>query len=244
MAMNDPIRILYEDNHLIAVDKRPGDLAQPDATGDDPLQSLIMSFIKKRDQKPGNVYLGTLHRLDKPVSGAVVFAKTSKAAERMSEIIRSKKALKIYISVTEKGTFGKDGIPERLADALERKGDTTFVKKGAKPDAFLDILTIRSGKYSVHAIRLVTGKKHQIRAQLSSRGYPILGDARYGSKERLPDGAVALHCLCMGFVHPVKKEPLAIIAPLPSYIAEAAGPAFDPQTIIALFGGIAGDNGD
>ena len=242
--MNEPIRVLYEDNHLIAIDKRPGDLAQPDATGDDPLQSLITAFIKERDQKPGNVYLGTLHRLDKPVSGVVVFAKTSKAAERMSEIIRSKKALKIYIAVTERGSFGKAGKPERLADALDRKGDTTFVKKGANPDAFLDILTIHAGKFSVHAIRLITGKKHQIRAQLSSRGCPILGDARYGSKMKLPDGAIALHCLCMGFVHPVKKEPLAVIAPLPSYIADAAGTAVDAQAIIELFGGIAGAHGD
>jgi 23S rRNA pseudouridine1911/1915/1917 synthase len=239
--MNSDLRILYEDNHLIAVNKRPGDLAQADSSGDDPLQNLIMNFLKERDQKPGNVYLGTLHRLDKPVTGTVVFAKTSKSAARMSEIIRSKQALKIYLAVTEQGSFGHDGRPERLADALDRPGDTTFVKKGGKPDAFLDIITIHSGKQQLHAIQLISGKKHQIRAQLSSRGCPILGDTRYGSRTKLPDGAIALHCLCMGFLHPVKKEPLYITAPLPSYISSVS--EVDPETIITLFGRLAGQNG-
>jgi 23S rRNA pseudouridine1911/1915/1917 synthase len=231
MTDKDTIEILYEDNHLIAINKKPGDLAQSDASEEDPLQDTIMAFLKERDKKPGNVYLGTLHRLDKPVSGVVVFAKTSKAAARMSEIIRSREALKVYIAVTEKGSFGKDNQPERFSDALVREGDRTFTKAG-KPDAFLDIITLPSSERKIQAIRLISGKKHQIRAQLTSRGCPIIGDRRYGSKISLPEDAIALHCLCMGFIHPVKKEPVHIVAPLPEYMECGS---LDAEKIISMF---------
>ncbi|MGL4368830.1 MAG: RluA family pseudouridine synthase [Spirochaetota bacterium] len=228
--------ILYEDNHIIAVFKHPGELSQDDSTGQDPLQEKIKAFIKEKDHKPGNVYLGTLHRLDKPVSGAVLFAKTSKAAARMSEIIRDKKALKIYVALTCGGSFGKKGEPEILSDALERKGDMTFTVPGKKADASLEILTVAShGGYSLHAIRLISGKKHQIRAQLASRGFPVCGDRRYGSREYMPEDAIALHCLCMGFIHPVKNEKIIVTAPIPVYIKAKIPGIIETEKIIALY---------
>jgi 23S rRNA pseudouridine1911/1915/1917 synthase len=213
------LHVLFEDNHLFIINKMPGDLSQEDSGDDEPLQDRIKDFIKKRDAKPGNVYLGTIHRLDRPVSGALIFAKTSKAAGRLSEQIRSREIKKYYLAVTQKGQIsGSHDKWIQLSDNLFRDGDITRVCEKESENTQKGSLWIRtimsSNDFSLHLVDLITGRKHQIRAQLSSRGIPIVGDRKYGSPARFDEGAIALHSLIIRFDHPVKKEYLEIIAPL------------------------------
>ncbi|HEY1406446.1 MAG TPA: RluA family pseudouridine synthase [Spirochaetota bacterium] len=211
--------ILFEDNHLLAINKRAGDLSQPDAGGDDPLQTIISAFIKKRDSKPGNVYLGTLHRLDRPVTGALLFAKTSKAAARMAEMIRNRTFHKYYLAVTPTQDFLSDTWT-KCEDNLYRDGDITRVvaKNNPGDKGVLYIRRLVAGKnFSLTLIKLETGRKHQIRAQLSFRKMPIVGDKKYGSTVPLGDG-IALHAYFISFEHPVKKMVTEISAPLPRSI--------------------------
>jgi 23S rRNA pseudouridine1911/1915/1917 synthase len=218
--------ILYEDNHIIAVNKRAGDLSQDDATGADPLQTLIKDFIKRRDAKPGNVYLGTIHRLDKPVSGVLLFAKTSKAAERLSSMVKNRSIEKYYLAVTPalKGDHPGEWIP--CEDMIVRRGDRTFIANGNEPgaqSAKLSMSVVASnGSLSLRLIDLHTGRKHQIRAQLSSRNATIAGDRRYGSRVEWQTDSIALHACMARFIHPVKKEPVEIFAPLPEYFMSRA----------------------
>jgi 23S rRNA pseudouridine1911/1915/1917 synthase len=214
----DILHILFEDNHLFVINKSAGDLSQEDSGNEEPLQDRIKKFIKDRDAKPGNVYLGTIHRLDRPVSGAIIFAKTSKAAGRLSELIRSRKIRKYYLAVTAKGDIS--GSSDRwvmLHDNLFRDGDITRVMEKESENTQKGSLLIRtirnSDDFSLHLVELITGRKHQIRAQLSSRGFPIIGDRKYGSALKFDDGAIALHSLIVKFNHPVTKEDLEIIAP-------------------------------
>lgn len=213
--------ILFEDNHLLAINKRAGDLSQPDSSGEPPLQSIIADFLKIRDSKPGNVYIGTLHRLDRPVSGVLLFAKTSKAAGRVADLIRLRKFQKFYLAITPLSSF-PDNEWIHLTDDLIRDEDITRIASTNEngTHASLHVRTLSHGRhYSLSLIRLDTGRKHQIRAQFSSRNIPILGDGKYGSEVKIEEG-IALHACFLSFEHPVKKEPVIISAPIPEYLKE------------------------
>lgn len=218
-------RILFEDNHLIAVDKLPGEITQEDGSGIS-LQDTIRAYISHRDSKPGNVFLGSLHRLDKCVSGIILFAKTSKATTRMADQIRKKKIHKYYCAVTS----GNDKVLfpswNMLSDYIFREKDKTVVCDPSVKDSVQAQLAIKtiahSGALSLHCIRLETGRRHQIRVQLSNQGIPIIGDRKYGSDKFLPDNRILLHSTYLSFIHPVKNEPIEIFSGIPDIFREEA----------------------
>ena len=209
-------RILYEDNHLIVVNKWPGEIVQGDKTGDEPLSEIVKKYIKEKYNKPGNVFLGVTHRLDRPTSGAVIFAKTSKALERLNKMLRERQIKKKYWAVIE-------GIPQPAENRLEHylkknpktNKTTVFTRptQGAK-QALLTYKTIKKeDKYALVEVDLHTGRHHQIRAQLAKTGHPVKGDLKYGAKRSLKNGGIMLHARQLEFVHPVKKTQVKIIAP-------------------------------
>lgn len=211
-------QIVYEDNHLLVINKKVGQLVQGDKTGDDSLLELIKDFIKKRDDKPGNVFLGLVHRIDRPTSGLVIYAKTSKALSRLTQMVKNREVKKIYWAVV-----GKEMIPktQRLVHYLKKneKNNKAIVfpkvTDGAK-EAILTYNVIKSlDNYLLLEIDLETGRHHQIRAQLSKTGVPIKGDLKYGSPRSNPDGGINLHARKLEFIHPVTKENIEIIAPVP-----------------------------
>ena len=214
----DPARILFEDNHLLVVNKRAGELVQPDPTGDPALEDTIKDFIRRRDDKPGNVFLGVVHRIDRPVSGAVVFAKTGKALSRLNEMIKNRSIKKIYWAVTEGRPSPEKG---RLVHHLVRDGKANRSKVYGHPttgskEARLDYrLLAESTNYRLIEIELLTGRHHQIRAQLSKIGCPIRGDLKYGASRSNRDGSISLHSRRLEFTHPVRKESVRITAPVP-----------------------------
>lgn len=211
-------RILYEDNHLLVINKNPGELSQGDQTGDDSLIETLKAFIKIRDEKPGNVYLGLIHRLDRPTSGVLAFAKTSKALTRMNELFKGRNVQKTYWALVE-GKPEKDF--ERLEHYLRKNQKNNKVSVYIKPtqDAKLAILEYRVlgrlDNYSLLEVELFTGRSHQIRAQLSYIGHSIKGDLKYGAKRSNPDGSISLHARQLTFEHPVKKEKIEVIATPP-----------------------------
>ncbi|MCM4152174.1 RNA pseudouridine synthase [Arenibacter sp. N53] len=212
------LQVLYEDNHLIAVNKRAGDIVQGDKTGDTPLSEVVKQYIKTKQNKPGNVYLGVAHRLDRPTTGIVVFAKTSKALPRLNKLFAEKDAQKTYWAVVNK-------MPEKENDTLihwlkrNTKQNKSYGHKNEVPDskkAILDYKVIKSlDRYFLLEIDLKTGRHHQIRAQLAAIGCAIKGDLKYGSDRSNKDGSIHLHARSLSFVHPVKKEMLQLIAPPP-----------------------------
>lgn len=211
------LHVLFEDNHLIAVNKRPGVLVQGDITGDTPLSDLVKEYIKKKYDKPGAVFLGVVHRLDRPVSGVVVFARTSKSLERMNELFRDREAQKIYNAIV----YGKPKASETLIHWLvkdESKNKTTAFKK-ENSDGLRSELSYRlinqSGSLSLLEVHPVTGRPHQIRVQLSSIGAPIVGDVKYGAPEPNDDASICLHARKLCFIHPVRKEEITIEAAFP-----------------------------
>lgn len=212
------LSILYEDNHLIAVFKRAGDISQGDKTGDQSLGDIIKDFIKERDQKPGNVYLGTIHRIDRPTSGVLLYAKTSKALERMNKIFREKTVSKTYWAIVE----GKLKIKEqKIVNFLSKneKQNKSYVvhkdKKGAK-EAISSYKVLAEGdRYSLVEVKIETGRHHQIRVHLSSLGHPIKGDVKYGAKRSNKDLSIDLLARSIQFTHPIKKEKLHINSSLP-----------------------------
>jgi len=210
--------ILFEDNHLIAVNKPAGLLTQGGMKGHPSLLDNLKKYIKKRDSKPGNVYLGMVHRLDKPVSGVIVFAKTSKAAKRLSESIRKRNVLKIYAALTvdSKTSTGLSEMWIKHQHYLFREHDTTVVGKqcdGSAQQALLQLKTLFSnGQYAFHLVHLETGRKHQIRAQLSHLGLPICGDRKYGSEEVFSRHGIGLHALFFQASHPVREEDLKVLS--------------------------------
>ena len=213
-----PDDILYEDNHLIIVNKRCGDLVQPDKETDDALENEIKAMIKVRDHKPGDVFLGVVHRIDRPVSGAVLFAKTSKALVRLNEMIRKGEIHKHYWAIVEARPATEQGS---LRHYILRDGKTNrshaynSPHKDAK-EARLNYEMIGcSDRYTLLDIELLTGRHHQIRCQLSKMGCPIKGDLKYGAKRSNPDGGISLHSRRVEFMHPVRKEPVSITAPAP-----------------------------
>lgn len=217
--MFSPDDILYEDNHLLVVNKHCGDLVQPDPSGEPALEDQIKEYIKVRDQKPGAVFLGVVHRIDRPVSGAVLFAKTSKALVRLNEMIRAAEIRKLYWAITEQRPDPEQG---ELRHWIVRDGKTNRSRAydAPKPDSKESLLRYRtaaaSARYTLVEVELLTGRHHQIRAQLSKIGCPIKGDLKYGAKRSNPDGGISLHSRVVSFSHPVRKEPLTITAPVPT----------------------------
>lgn len=212
-------QIVYEDNHLLIINKRAGQLVQGDKTGDDSLLEIIKEHIKFRDQKPGNVFLGLVHRIDRPTSGLVIYAKTSKALSRLTQMIKNREIDKTYWAIVP-----KEMVPESqtLIHYLMKneKNNRAIVFPRETEGAKRAVLTYRIIKnlerYQLLEIDLETGRHHQIRAQLSKIGIPIKGDLKYGAPRSNPDGGISLHARKLSFVHPVSKENLHIIAPVPT----------------------------
>ena len=214
----DSSRVLYEDNHIIIVNKLCSEIVQGDKTGDETLAETVQAYIKKRDKKPGNVFLGITHRLDRPTSGIVVFAKTSKALSRMNKLFRDHEVRKSYWAVLEGSPSEEEA---RLADYLwrDKKKNRSYISKPDRRDAKKAILSYkvicRSKNYVLAEVDLETGRHHQIRAQLSGRGWPIKGDLKYGAKRSNPGGGIHLHARRVQFIHPVSSEPVDVCAPVP-----------------------------
>ena len=216
-------RILYEDNHLIIVNKLAGEIVQGDKTGDVPLVDSVKEYLKVTYNKPGNVFCGLVHRIDRPVSGAVIFAKTSKALARMNEIVKNRQISKIYLAIVEKAPE----MPEQhLTDWLFRneKANKTFVshiQKEGYVKAELSYKIVRQlTNYTVLEVELYTGRHHQIRAQLSANGTVIKGDLKYGARRSNPDGSISLHSYKVAFEHPVTHQPVEVTAPLSGEMAK------------------------
>jgi len=212
------LQILYEDNHLIAVNKRSGDIVQGDKTGDKPLSEIVKQYIKKKYDKPGNVYLGVAHRLDRPTSGIVVFAKSSKALPRLNKLFAEKEAKKTYWAIVKNNP---PKIHDTLTHWLKRntKQNKSYANKKEVPDskkAIMDYKIIKKlDNYFLLEIDLKTGRHHQIRSQLTTIGCPIKGDLKYGFDRSNKDGSIHLHARKLTFIHPVRKEKLELIAPPP-----------------------------
>lgn len=211
-------RILYEDNHLLVFNKKPGEIVQGDRTGDTPLSEDLKAFIKQRDSKPGNVFLGVPHRLDRPVSGIVLFAKTSKALERLAAMFREGSVHKTYLALCCGEPWDAEGLLEDWLSRNEKQNKSYVVREGT-PGAKLARLRYRfvqrTERYCLLEVELLTGRHHQIRCQLSHMGCPIKGDLKYGAPRSNPDGGICLHSRRTVFVHPVQKVELTVEAPVP-----------------------------
>lgn len=217
MKLSKDLTVIYEDNHLIAVNKPNGLLVHADKYGDETLEEQVKAYIKIRYKKPGDVYLGTLHRIDRPTSGVVIFAKTSKAAARMSTLFSTGKIDKEYLAVVDKIPRPFTG---RLVHYLIKNTEKNIVKaydhekKGSKKAVLEYDLVGEINNKVLLAVKIMTGRPHQIRVQLKKIGVPINGDVKYGSDLVFSNQSIALHCRKMSFIHPVKKEPISIKAPL------------------------------
>lgn len=212
-------RILYEDNHLLVVNKNPGEIVQGDKTGDIPLLDTVKAYIKEKYNKPGDVFLGCVHRIDRPVSGALIFAKTSKALTRMTEMIKNRDFKKIYLAITDnKPQFEEQKLTHHLKkNESANKSFVTLPNTPGSKQAELSYKHIGSGK-TLHllSIDLHTGRHHQIRAQLSAIGLHIRGDVKYGARRANKDGSICLHAYRLIFNHPVGGKQLEITAPVPN----------------------------
>ncbi len=201
-------QIIYEDNHIIIVNKRPSEIVQGDKTGDEPLSERVKEYIKKKYKKPGDVFLGVVHRLDRPVSGIVIFARTSKALTRLNDMLREKQIKKTYWAVSANLPPDETG---HLTNFLVRdqKKNKSFVTKerkmGAKKAELIYTHIKGSDKYHLMEVELLTGRHHQIRVQLAHIGCPIRGDVKYGAQRTNKDASIHLHAKKIEFLHPVKK---------------------------------------
>ena len=210
--------ILYEDNHLIVVNKTCSEIVQGDKTGDTPLSEIIKQLLKEKYNKPGNVFTGVIHRVDRPVSGVVVFAKTSKALERMNELLRQGEVKKTYWAIVKKLPPENAG---ELVHYLVRNGkqNKSYAYDSEQKDSQKAVLSYKliskSDNYFLLEIDLKTGRHHQIRCQLSKIGCPVRGDLKYGFDRSNKDGGISLHAREISFIHPVSKEQLTITAPVP-----------------------------
>ena len=214
-------RILYEDNHLLVVNKKVGEIVQGDKTSDEPLTETYKAFIAQRDAKPGQVFMGLPHRLDRPVSGIVVLAKTSKALERLNAMFRDGDVTKVYWALVCNEPVRKEQLLEGLIWRNEKQNKSYMCRPGAaRKDAKLARLIYRyidkTERYFLLEVELLTGRHHQIRCQLSDMGCPIKGDLKYGAPRSNPDGGISLHARRITFIHPVKKEMMTVEAPVPA----------------------------
>lgn len=216
--MTGQIEVLHEDNHVIVVNKKPSDIVQGDKTGDVTMPDQIKEFLRVKYSKPGNIFCGVVHRLDRPTSGAVVFAKTSKALSRLNEQFRDKDTEKIYWAVVEKAPALAIGHLENYLLKNEKQNKAYVHQKevaGSKK-AILDYKVLnQSDKYTLLEVKLETGRHHQIRAQLANIGCIIKGDLKYGAKRSNTDGSIHLHARHLSFVHPTTKERIQVTAPVP-----------------------------
>ncbi|MDE6017259.1 MAG: RNA pseudouridine synthase [Muribaculaceae bacterium] len=213
---------VYEDNHIIIVRKEIGEIVQGDKTGDTPLSEIIKQYLKEKYNKPGNVFCGVVHRIDRPVAGLVIFAKTSKALARLNEMLKKGEIHKTYWALVEGKRSEKEGEIESWLQSDGRLNKTRVVSKGT-PDAKLSKLKYRviaeGDRYSLLEVKLLTGRKHQIRVQLSSTGTPIKGDLKYGARRSNPGGGISLLAKKIEFTHPVSKEKIEIeTEPLPEML--------------------------
>lgn len=213
----DP-EILFEDNHIIVVNKKSSELVQSDQTGDESLDDRIKQYLKVKYNKPGNIFLGVVHRIDRPVSGIVVFAKTSKALTRMNNIFRERDVRKVYWAIVQSCPTEESAILNHFL-IRNRKQNKSYAydkeKPGSKKATLSYQLKGRSKSYYFLQVELHTGRHHQIRSQLSKIGCPIKGDLKYGSKRSNPDGSICLHARQLEFTHPVKQTNIKIIAKPP-----------------------------
>ncbi len=219
MNKENSLEILYEDNHLIAVNKRVSDIVQGDKTGDRPLTDIVKQYLKEKYNKPGEVFLGLPHRLDRPTSGIVIFARTSKALVRLNKMFQEKDLKKIYWAIVSHSPTPKEGGLEHYL-TRNTKQNKSYAFDENKPLSKRALLLYKeiskSDKYTLLEIELKTGRHHQIRAQLSKIGLPIKGDLKYGAKRSNPDKGISLHSRQLKLIHPVKKELINIVAPVPN----------------------------
>lgn len=217
--MADIPDILYEDNHLLIVNKRSGDIVQGDKTGDLALTDILKGYLKEKYQKPGEVFLGLVHRIDRPVSGAVIFARTSKALSRLTVMVKNREIKKLYWAIVDKSPLPESGRLENYLKKNEKQNKSYVSEKGSK-DSKLAVLEYKlialSKSMFLLEIDLITGRHHQVRAQLAATGSHIRGDLKYGAKRSNPDGSICLHARRLQFTHPVSGEKMDIVAPLPS----------------------------
>lgn len=217
-------RILYEDNHLIVINKLAGEIVQGDKTGDQPLCDTIKAFLKEREEKPGNVFVGVPHRLDRPVSGICLFTKTSKALERMNRMFHDGGVRKTYLALVEKPPLQHSAMLIHYITRNEQQNRSyawNAPRENAK-EAKLRYRYLKSThKFHLLEIELLTGRHHQIRCQLSAIGCPIKGDLKYGARRSNPDGGISLHAYRLEFIHPVRREPVLITAPWHSWITDS-----------------------
>lgn len=212
------LQVLFEDNHIIIVNKRVGDIVQGDKTGDKPLSDVVKEYIKDKYNKPGNVYLGTVHRLDRPTSGLVIFAKTSKVLPRLNKLFVSKDIQKTYWAIVKnQPPKAQDTLIHYLKKNPKNNKSAAHIKEvNESKKAILHYKTIKTlDNYFLLEVNLETGRHHQIRSQLSSIGCPIKGDLKYGFDRSNKNAGIHLHARHIKFVHPVKNEPISINAPLP-----------------------------
>lgn len=211
-------QILYEDNHILIINKKVGQLVQGDKTGDKSLLELIKNYIKERDQKPGNVFLGLVHRIDRPTSGLVIYAKTSKALSRLTQMVKNREVKKTYWAIVPKEMIPQSQTlthylkkNEKNNKAIVYSQETEGAKKAVLTYQILKIMD----NYQLLEVDLQTGRHHQIRAQLSKIGVPIKGDLKYGAPRSNPDGGISLHARTLEFIHPVSQELIKINASTP-----------------------------
>ena len=212
--------VLYEDNHIIAVNKTCNEIVQGDKTGDEPLSEIVKAYIKEKYNKPGEVFLGVTHRLDRPTSGVVLFARTSKALTRLNEMFKSHEQIKkTYWAIVQGCPKQPEARLENYLIRNEQQNKSYLAKPNAK-DAKLAVLEyktlVRGENYTLLEVNLETGRHHQIRCQLAAIGCPVKGDLKYGAKRSNPDGGICLHARQIEFIHPVSKQNICITAPVPN----------------------------
>ena len=214
------MEVIYEDNHIIIVNKQSGEIVQGDKTGDRPLSDIVKDYIKEKYQKPGAVFLGVVHRLDRPVSGLVIFARTSKALTRLNKMFAEGEIHKTYWAIVRRQEAGDDWQTLEHWLVRNEKQNKSYAYPTEKPNAKKAILKYRtlshSDNYTLLEVRLLTGRHHQIRCQLAAMGCPIKGDLKYGAPRSNPDGSISLMARRVEFIHPVSKEPITVEAPVPN----------------------------
>lgn len=222
------MEVLYEDNHIIIVNKAPGEIVQGDKTGDAPLSDSVKQYIKEKYAKPGAVFLGVVHRLDRPVSGAVIFARTSKALARLGEMFRKGEVRKTYHAIVPRRDIPEGSVTLEHWLTRNERQNKAYAHHREVPGSKRALLDYRalasSDRYTLLEVHLHTGRHHQIRCQLAAEGMPIKGDLKYGAPRSNPDGSISLHARSVAFTHPVSRIPILVEAPYPDGIWQKIQP--------------------